>query len=262
MTKLQLTVIILSIVTLLFLYIGCNKKSTAQKSLEKSRSLVIELTNIDNIIQDARKELSPSDAGQLSLLEKELSKMESDSNKVNLWQRLSGLWYDLGHPAISGFYAQEIAKTTNRESSWSISGTTFAICIKNSEDQKIKEFCTNRAIESFENAISLNPGNISNRINLALSYTDNPPKDNPMKGIQMLLKLNEENPDNVPVLNNLAFLALKTGQNERALVRLEKALELEPNNKDVICLASKVYGSLGQNEKSRFYDNECKKLTN
>ena len=261
MTKLQFIVIILSIVTLLFLYIGCNKKSSTQKSLEKSRSLILESTNIDNIIQDARRELNANQASQLSLVEKELSKTEEDSVKINIWQRLSGLWYDLGFPAVSGYYAQEIAKLSNKESSWSIAGTTFAICIKNSKDQKIKDFCTNRAIESFENAITLNPENISNRINLALSYTDNPPKENPMKGIQMLLKLNEENPDNVAVLNNLAFLALKTGQNDRALKRIETVLELEPKNKDAICLASKIYDSLGNNEKSLFYRNECERIT-
>ena len=50
------------------------------------------------------------------------------------------------------------------EESWSIAGTTYALCVKNTEDQKEREFCSKRAIKAFEKSISINPDNIDNRI--------------------------------------------------------------------------------------------------
>ncbi len=262
MTKQQLSVIVLSIITLLFLYLGCNKKSSSQKSLEKSRSIVLESTNIENIIQEARAKISSTQQRQIALLEQEIEKASDDSTKISYWQRLSGLWFDYGYPAISGYYAQKIAELSGTENAWSITGTTFAICVKRSEEQKIKEFCSSRAVRSFENAISINPENVAHRVNLALSYTDNPPQDNPMKGIQMLLKLNEQNPDNTIVLNNLASLAIKTGQYDRAIVRIEKILEIDPDNKNALCLAYEAYNGAGKNDKALLFEKKCKALNN
>jgi Flp pilus assembly protein TadD len=138
-----------------------------------------------------------------------------------------------------------------------MAGTTYAICVKNSQDEKVKSFCSKRAVKAFESAISLAPEKIEPRINLAICYVDNPSQDNPMQGILMLRELNTKYPQSVPVLNQLGKLALQTNQIEKALERLEAAIALEPENKNTICLLATAYKNAGDQVKSNEYQKKC-----
>jgi cytochrome c-type biogenesis protein CcmH/NrfG len=104
------------------------------------------------------------------------------------------------------------------------------------KEEKVIEFCANRAIQAFENAISLDPSDITNKVNLAVCYAERPPQNNPMKGILMLIDLNKKHPENVPTLSTLGRLGIQTGQFEKAVARLELALQIEPKNIKVNCL--------------------------
>ena len=82
-----------------------------------------------------------------------------------------------------------------------------------------------KPLSAFEKAISLNPGNVDHKINKALCFVELPDEGNPMQGILQLRELNQKHPDNVNVMVQLARLALKTNQLERAKERLQQALE-------------------------------------
>jgi len=90
-----------------------------------------------------------------------------------------------------------------------------------------------------------------------LIYVDHPDQ-NPMQGIQMLLKLNENYPENVQVLNQLARLGIRTNQFEKAIQRLQKALTLEPNNNTSICLIAQAYERSGQTALAKEFQDKCK----
>lgn len=260
MTKLQLTVISSAILLFLILYLGCKTKPPKQQALEKSRVLVAESTDIRVLLSEAKSKLRPIESSEVLALEQQIAESNSDSLKVELWKTLSGKWYSFRQPAIAGYYAQNIAESEGSEEAWSIAGTTYAICVQNHQEAKIRSYCSSRAIKAFENAISLNPDNIAHQVNLALSYAENPPQDNPMKGVLMLIELNKANPDNVLVLNNLGRLAIKTGQTDRAIQRLEKAASIEPDNRTTNCLLARVYEQSGQSEKAQIFARKCESL--
>lgn len=251
MTKLQWIVIFSAIGLFFLLYFGCDTKPEKQQLLEKTRALQAESTDVSVLLRDAKAKLSSSQNGRIFLLEQELNQSEEDSLRSGTLQRLSGTWFDLGYPAIAGYYAQEIAETAGTEESWSIAGTTYTICVQRAEEVKVKEYCTGRAIRSFESAMSLNPDELAHQVNLALVYTENPPADNPMRGVLMLRELNDAHPNNVLVMNTLARLAIKTGQFDRAIQRLERSLELEPENQNTICLLATVYTNAGTGYESQ-----------
>ena len=102
-----------------------------------------------------------------------------------------------------------------------------------------------KALESLENAISLDPNEIDYQTNRAVLLTEQPPKDNPMQRILILRELNKNFPKNVPVMNNLARFALQTNQLDKALERLNTALALDPTNKMTNCLLVQVYAQMG-----------------
>lgn len=261
MTKLQWAVIASAIGMFFILYLGCDTTPEDIKALEKSRALAAESTDINALLQEAKPALSGISSNTVLALETELEDTVSDSARAEVFKRLASKWYELGQPAISGYYAQQVAELLGTEESWSIAGTTYTICIQQSQEQKIRDFCTGRAVQAFESAISLNPEEIAHQVNLALAYTSSPPPDNPMKGILMLRDLNQKAPDNVLVLNTLARLALQTGQYSKAVERLEHALELAPGNSNTICLLAEAYQGNGEAEKGKAFEEKCRSLT-
>jgi len=241
MNKTQWISIFVAAVLFALLYFGLNTKPDNIKGLEKTRSLAAEKTSAAVLMKNAKSNLDNANLASLELLEQEFVNATVDSVKTSFGKQLSGRWFELKQPSIAGHFAQKVAEIDNVENSWSIAGTTYALCVQRSKDEAEKDFCTKRAVESFENAISLNPDESAHKLNLALVYTDNPPEGQPMKGIQMMLALNRENPENVTVIKTLARLGLQTGQYEKVLARLTKAKSLAPNDSEIDCLLVKVY---------------------
>lgn len=261
MNKQQKLVLLGAGILFAILYFGFDTLPPEQKDLEKSRSLNLQATSIQNLSKEAREQLTPDQNSFIEALNIELNQMESDSAKIALLERLSGTWYEYGFPTIAGYYAEEIAGITNTEQSWSIAGTTYALALQKEGDKKVKDFSFARAVESFEKAQSLNPSNLSHAINKALIYVEYP-QENPMEGILMLRQLNEKNPENVQVMNQLARLAIQTNQIGRAIERLEKAVSIEPDNKQSVCLLAQAYKSAGNEEKAAELENKCISLSN
>lgn len=260
MNKLQLFVISASVLLFLIIYFGFDTKPKKQALIEKARVLSSESTDISSILTSAKTELSDSESARLQILEQSIQAAQDDSTKIGLIQNLSGFWYDKGRAEIAGFYAEQIAEQTGEEEAWSIAGTTYAIGVQKATDEKIKSYCNGRAVKAFENAISINPSNTQHSINLALCYVENPPKDNPMKGIMLLLDLNKKDPDNASVLYNLGRLGNRTGQYEKSVQRLEKALALAPENIKISCQLALAYEGLNQASKALPHKQRCESL--
>jgi tetratricopeptide (TPR) repeat protein len=261
MTKLQWTVLGAAMALFLILYFGCETTPSDIAALEKSRVLSAESTDVNTLLSEAKLELESIASSELLLLESQLEEAVDDTARAEAYKSLSSKWYELEYPALAGYYAQQVAEIEGTEDAWSIAGTTFTICIQRSEIQKVRDFCAGRAVSAFESAISLNPDNIAHQVNLALSYTYNPPSDNPMKGVLMLRELNQKAPDNVLVLNTLARLAIRTGQYGRAVERLEQALEKEPDNIATACLLAQAYEGNGDMAKAQTFAAKCREAS-
>lgn len=260
MTKLQIGVLLGAMVLLGVLYFGFDRKPQEIRAAEKTRSLEVESTNISVLLKDAKENLKVEDSNTILVLEQQLATQE-DSTDTSILKELSGAWYRIGEYAISGYYAQQVAEKEDTEQAWSIAGTSYAICVQRSETEKVKEYCTNRAANAFENATSIAPDNSQHKVNLSLVYVENPPAENPMKGIQMLLDLNRNNPNDVLVLLTLAKQGMRTGQFEKASERLQKVLSIQSDNIDANCLLAQIYEQLGQLSAAQPYIEKCKVLS-
>lgn len=261
MTKLQLAVIGSAVALFLVLYIGCETTPRDMRSLERTRAAAVQSTNLEVLLQEAKAGLSAAELSGVTVLEQRLEEAFNDSVRLPLLKDLSGQWFSLGFPAISGTYAEQAAQILGTEESWSIAGTTFTICVQRSEEEKVRNYCTDQAVMAYESAISLNPSNTAHKVNLALLYAENPPEENPMRGISMLLELNRKDPENVLVLNSLGRLAIRTGQYERAVERLQKAQAIAPENANSICLLAQAYEGMGDAEQAKQYRARCRDLT-
>ena len=260
MNKTQWIVVTAAVVLFSVLYFGFDTKPGKHKEVEKQRVLAAVSTDINSLLKDAKKSLSPQESASVLALEAELEK-SPDSSKANLYKRLSSLWYSLEKPGISGFFAEKVAELVGSEEAWSIAGTTYSICLQQEQEEKVKSYCTQRAIQALENAASINPANLQHKVNLALIYAENPPQDNPMKGVLMLVELNKQNPGSPVVLTQIGRLAMKTGQFDKAVERLEQSIAAQPDNPVAICLLAQAYEGLGNSEKAKDFQKKCDQLS-
>lgn len=239
------------------LYFGFSTKSPEQKKTELVRAQNFEVTSIQNLLNEAGERLNTEDRAVLHALEAELNGETNDSIRMSVFESLSGFWFGQKEYAISGHYAEQIAELLNTGEAWGIAGTTYALAIQREQGDERRNFSFQKAVNAFESAISLDPENVSHQLNLALCYTELPPQDNPMRGIQMLLKLQEDHPDYIGVKIALARLAIKTGQYERALERLDQAGAIDPNDRRIPCLRAEVYRAMGNSAEAEKYEFDC-----
>lgn len=246
-----------AVILFCILYFGFSTKSPEQKKTELVRAQNFEVTSVQNLLNEAGERLSAEDRAVLHALEAELNGAADDSLKMSVYESLSGFWFDQKEYAIAGHFAEEIAQMLNTGEAWGIAGTTYALALQREQGDERRNFSFNKAVNAFESAISLDPENVSHQLNLALCYTELPPQENPMQGIQMLLKLQEDQPEYIGVKFALARLAIKTGQYERALERLEQASAIDPDDRRIPCLKAEVYRAMGNTAEAEKNEFDC-----
>ena len=221
----------------------------------------LETTGLETLVRQARATLSPAQLATLATLDDRLASQEQPAERLDLLEQLAGEWYRAGHPAISGIYARRIAEQRNSADAWAIAGTTFSLCLKQDElADKTRQFCSSQAVAAYQAAISLEPDTAEHRVNLALTYADNPPPDNPMRGVLLLRELTEQFPNSPAVFRALGQLSLRTGQLENAARRFGRAAELAPNDPDAVCPLARVLEELGRSAESRTFADRCQEL--
>ena len=250
----------IGIFTLLFavLYFGCDTKSSEQQELVKTRSQNLELINIDSRIKKAKDALNGEALYYYSELEHALENKSEDSTVIDILEAKASFWYKNNKPLLSGHFAKQIAeKLESDDGAWAICGTTFAIASKALTEEQEITYAVDNSRKAFENAISINPDETDYKINLALSFVDHPGEGGPMKGILMLLDLNKAEPENAAVLFQLGRLALGTNQLEKAVERLGKVVEIEPEKIEAHCMLAEALGKLGRNDEAKKHIEVC-----
>ncbi|MCK6695710.1 MAG: hypothetical protein L6Q97_26850 [Thermoanaerobaculia bacterium] len=257
MNKAQYLALLAALAVFLALYLGFDTKPPAQKVVERSRSLQGEGTSFESLLDAAKTGLDAGQSAGMLALEQRLEQASSDTAKAGALKQLSAWWYAQGNLPVAGGFAEQVAELENADTAWSVAGATFYLALSNSQEANIRQYCGAHAVKAFESAISLNPGRVEHRVNLALVYAENPPPENPMQAVVMLRELEQKYPDNASVYNALGRLAIKTGQWERAVERLEKSWSLDKNNPFTPCLLTKAYQGAGKQDKAAEFAALC-----
>lgn len=247
---------------LFVMYFGCdrvpkNHKNSKENTVATSSEGDAE---IQQLIKSGKNKLNAEQAELITSLEQQAKMSASDTAKSSILKKLSGAWYRANQKTIAGFFANQVALIDKTENAWKIAGSTLFESIGENEEPNLRKFCTDNAVKAFENAIALNPSNAEYQIASALCFTENPPADNPMKGILMLRDLETKFPDNAQVLFQLAKLAMRTNQYDKAVQRLEQILKKNPNNPDATCLIGEAFSRKGEDAKAAMFAKKCENL--
>lgn len=257
MNRSQLVILAASIVLFVLIAFLLDTNSSEQQRVQQMRQATGSKISVANIERKSFAALEPAQKEEMRLLYKEID--EKEAVNVELYKQIAGKWFTFAAPEMSGVFAEKVARISDTDSAWAIAGSTYYMAVQdNEEEERRKEFCLEKAKECFDNATSLAPEEMDYKISRAQLEIDYPPADNPMKGVQLLLSLNKEYPDDPKINLRLAKLGVQTGQWEKALKRLEKVRAVQPENNEVNCLLSRVYSELNQAQQASKYKELCK----
>lgn len=259
MTKMQIGVMVSALALFLFLYFGLSPIPPKQKATENSRAMRGAATDFEQLLADALSHADGRTAQSFNDLTARLNAAATDSDRSKVLEQLSALWYAAGQLAVAGGYADQVAELAGTDTAWSVAGATYFNALVGAENPTLRAYCAQRSVAAFEKAVSLGQAVVEHGINLALVYAEQPPADNPMKAVLMLRDYEKKHPNNPSVYNALGRLAIKTGQWERAVSRLEKAWQLDKNNPNTPCLLSKAYEGVGNLDKATEFAKICRK---
>lgn len=257
LNKTQLILVVAAVATFVTLYFGCDVKVKGQGKMASAAALEASNTQID-LAAHALEVLATLPAESKNNIEKLMQTAEKSPKDVATLKQLSGAFHTAQHDDVAAFFAEKVADIERTDEAYSIAGANYFQALRSSEDPAMRDFLRDKAAAAFENAAKANDKKLEHRINLALCYTEQPLANEPMRGILILRELDAQNPDNEVVNIQLARLALKTNQFEKAIDRLEKLLVKYPKNGRAICLLADAYTGKGDAQKAQVYADKCK----
>ncbi|MEM6723078.1 MAG: tetratricopeptide repeat protein [Bacteroidota bacterium] len=231
-----------------------------RQEIDVERSKKFSTFDPSGFLAESRQLLPPGLLGRVESLELKLDSAKAQDVKVEIYKQLSSTYNQMGNFAAGGIMAEQVAEIAQTDTAWSITGSTYFSGFQNAKDTLLREYCFEKAVQSFESAISINPEEPAHRVNLGLCYVEGSPA--PMKGILMIRELLDKYPDNVTVLFTLGRLSMRTAQYDKAIERFEKVVTIEDTNLNAIYMLAQAYGETGEKAKAISYYQKALALNN
>jgi len=133
--------------------------------------------------------------------------------------------------------------------------------LRRQDDPELKRWMGTEAKDLFEKALQLAPGNDSLKIGLGSCYIFGNISDMPMQGIQLIREVADKEPDNWYAQFMLGLGDAQSGQLDKAVERLTKVSQHEPDNLEALFTLADVYERKGDKGNAiKMYETVKKKV--
>lgn len=206
--------------------------------------------------------LLPAEKSQLATITEALKAVKPADTATfkKLYLQTSDFWKNLNNPALGAYYFYQFAKVEGTKVAMENAGDVLVSAYKSTEDSVILNNLITFALRSYEDAVLKDGNDVDLKIKLADAYVQG--SQEPMKGIGILRQLSDSLPDNVPVLLALGRLSIQSGQYDKAKERLQKILQLEPQNTEALYFLAITEAQLGHDDEAIRLFEMCKLLVN
>lgn len=216
--------------------------------------------SVDSIITASRKQLPKTVADTVSTIENELTAVRDSSQMAVVFKRLAGVWERSKQYPVAVYYKARAAKLEKSEKTLTFAGQLFLELMEHESDRSMQMWEAAEAIACLERALELNKDNEDATLALASAYIQG--TGEPMKGVQMLLAITREKPDDVPANMLLGRMAIQSGQMDKAVKRFETVLKVEPENREALYFLAQAYEGTGNKAKAIELLEKLKKVVN
>ncbi|MEO6251679.1 MAG: tetratricopeptide repeat protein [Ferruginibacter sp.] len=246
-TKLIFTLIGLTLVILLFIF-GTTVAPTSKT--ETPAVSAAKAFDIHHFIEEEKKHLSASQALTLSKLENSVTRGDVNSQLVIANTQLANFWKD----SVQSFepyvyYLSEAAKLDKSEKNLTFAAQLILQNLRAEQDEAKLNWKTERAIALFEKGIELYPNNDDLKVGLGSCYIFGKSRiggpEETMKGIQQLLSVVRKDSNNMKAQMMLGVGGYVSGQYDKAIERLQKVVNAQPDNLEAVAFIADTYAAKG-----------------
>ncbi|TZF86067.1 tetratricopeptide repeat protein (plasmid) [Pedobacter sp. BS3] len=248
----QITVIA-SVVVLMALLLSLDikglvkpKDQQATRDQAQTGAATASTLTIANVSETAKQGLNANLAQQITALENRLQSA-SDAEKTGIEKQLARQWEDVNQPAPAAFYYAAVAEKESNYANWLKAGDTFTEAYQDTQDTVAQPELVQKAINAYQKALSFNDKSLDARTGLGSAYVSG--TANPMQGIQLLLEVVKEDPENVKANMNLGLFSMRSGQFDKAVNRFKTVIKHQPSPESWFYLASS-YENLGMKKEA------------
>lgn len=185
-----------------------------------------------------------------------IKKLASSSSPQDL-QSLIAIYHAKGESIAEAYYTQKLAAATNNAATYLRAASLFEITAQMTENQELGRFLADNAVASYAAANNISPSD-STTLRLAVAYMNQ--GANPMQGVTLLRELVAKDSTNAEAQFMLGKFGIVSKQYDKAIIRFEKVLYLQPKNTEALFLAGMAYRETGNNAKAKEYLQKCIKL--
>lgn len=212
--------------------------------------------------------LPASDKVWYDSLQTSISKLNSKSEQaivalemVNRLQKASG-----ADPLLTAYWASEAIKLDNSQKNLTFASQLMLTLLRSEHDDRRLDWLTNESISCFEQAIANDSTNEDLKIGLGSCYLfgrgrHGDPQET-MKGIQQLLGVVRRDSNNMKAQLMLGIGGLISGQNDKAIARLNKVVQQQPDNIEAVAFLADAYVAVGDNAQAIRWYEVSKRLVN
>ncbi|WP_026897303.1 tetratricopeptide repeat protein [Daejeonella oryzae] len=211
------------------------KEQPGTANAATTEAAAVSNVSLEQVSATAKEDLNANLAKQVSDLENSL-KSASESEKPALHKKLGELWNDVNKPAPAAFYYEFIAGKESNYENWLKTGDLFTDAYQNTSDSLSQPALVQKAITAYQKALEINAKSLDARTGLGIAYVSGTP--NPMQGIQLLLEVVKEDPQNIKANMNLGLFSMKSGQFDKAVNRFKTVVAQKPDPEAWFYLAS------------------------
>lgn len=222
---------------------GLIKQEDAQEGQEQTSSNGASTSSFSKggVIAVAKQNVSSSLLTDIQKVEESLKKSSGD-DALALEEELAKKWDDVNQPAAAAFSYEAIAEKKPSYKSWLLAGDRFTEGYQNFPDTNAIQGLTQKAIDAYTKALEFNADGLEAQTGLGVAYVSG--TNNPMQGIQMLLKVVEVDPKNLSANMNLGLFSMKSGQFGKAVERFKTVIEVNKSPEAYFYLATS-YENMG-----------------
>ena len=216
--------------------------------------------SFDSIVAASRKQLPKTAADTVLSIENELAAMHDSSRMAAVFLRLSQVWDRNQKPHVAAYYNAKAAKLENSEKKLTFAGQFFVQLMENDASPSMQAWEAGEAVSCLEQSQRLDSNNEDTKLALATAYIEG--TGEPMRGVQILLAITREKPNDVPANMLLGRMSIQSGQFDKAIARFENVLKQEPENTESMYFLAMAYE--GKNDKPKAIEllEKCKKIVN
>ena len=204
--------------------------------------------SFDSIVTASRRQLPKTAADTVLTIENELTAMHDSSRMASVFIRLSRVWERNNINTEAAYYVARAAKLENSEKKLTFAGRNFLQLMEGEVSPSVQVWEAKEAVGCLEQSLKIAPDNEEAKLALATGYIEG--TGEPMKGVQILLAITREKPDDIPANLLLGRMSIQSGQFDKAVGRFETILKLEPDNKEALYYLATAYEGKGDKKKA------------